>query len=318
MAPAAPPSAKSQEERDRANTLMDEGDAHVEKGNLEAALAAYKAAHAIMGVPTTGIEIARTLERLRRLREALVAAKAIAEIPVAPAESRPFADARENAAALAVALETRIPTLTITVKIAAVDTQITVTLDGKPLSSAELRGPIALEPGTYRIAASALDHTPATVEVTLKERDRGQAALALAKVVTITAPPATKPPPPPPPPALSPLVPVGFSVAGVGLIVGAITGALAISNANNANNLCPGGACGSAGARDQAAQSYASADGLAVGSDIAFILALGGAAVGIYGVVVSVGASPQSPAAPPKPVARFVLGPMGGAIQASF
>lgn len=315
-APAAPP-ARSQEDRDRANTLMDAGDAHAEKGDLAAALTAYQGAHAIMGVPTTGIEVARTLEKLGRLKDALAAAREVAHSPPASGEPRPFADAREQASTLAAALEARVPTLTITVKVATTGARPDITLDGKKLSPADLQAPLALEPGRYKIAASADDHTPASVEVTLKERDRAQVALALARVVVAPPPLPTRAPPPPPPPTLSPFVPIGFSVAGVGAVVGAITGAVAISKANTANNLCPAGVCPRESARAEARSAYDTADALAIGSDVAFVLAIAGGAMGIYGIAVSI-PSPGDPTPANKPSATVLVGPGSAAFRVSF
>jgi hypothetical protein len=313
---------------------MDEGDAHAEKGDLAAALTAYQSAHAIMGVPTTGIEVARTLEKLGRLKDALAAAREVALSAATQGEPRPFAQAREQAKALVSALEARVPTLTITVKVATSGARADITLDGKKLSAADVQAPLALDPGRYRVAASADDHTPASVEVTLKERDHAQVALALARVV-VAPPPLLPRPPPPPPPALSPFVPIGFSLAGVGAVAGAITGAVAISKANTANNLCPAGVCGSASAKAEAQGAYDTADALAVASDVSFVLAIAGAAMGIYGVTVSVQAqsvsmgtqaapspgarrAPEPEAAPNKPSAAIVLGPGGAVFKASF
>ena len=63
-------SAPSSPERERARALMDQGDARFEAGAYDAALEAYRAADAIMGVPTTAIEVARVLEKLGRLLQA--------------------------------------------------------------------------------------------------------------------------------------------------------------------------------------------------------------------------------------------------------
>ncbi len=316
-APAAAPPARSQEDRDRANTLMDEGDAHAERGDLAAALTAYQGAHAIMGVPTTGIEVARTLEKLGRLKDALAAAREVANSPPVSGEPRPFADAREQASTLAAALEARVPTLTITVKVAATGARPDITLDGKKLSPADLQAPLALEPGRYKIAASAGDHTPASVEVTLKERDRAQVALALARVVVAPPPLPTRAPPPPPPPTLSPFVPIGFTLAGLGAVVGAVTGAVAISKANTANNLCPAGVCPRESTRTEAQSAYDTADALAIGSDVAFVLAIAGGAMGIYGIAVSIPSSSE-PTPANKPPAAVLIGPGSAAFRVSF
>src|SRR5262249_13056293 len=105
----------SQNERDRARALMDVGDEKAAKGDLSAALAAYESAHAIMRVPTTGIEVAKMLDKLGKPGAALVAARDVLAIPVASGEPKPFTEAREKARKLAAALESRVPTLTVNV-----------------------------------------------------------------------------------------------------------------------------------------------------------------------------------------------------------
>ena len=323
-APAAS-TGPSQEDRDRANALMDDGDAKVASGDLAGALTSYETAHAIMHVPSTGIEVAKTLDKLGKLLPALAAAREVAAMPAVAGEPKPFTESREAARALVASLETRIPTLAITVKIAATNVRPEITLDRRPLTPAELSGPLTLEPGRYRVAASADGHTPTSLEVVLKERDRGQVALVLAPVVEAPPPPRTLPPPPPA--KLSPFVPAGFTVAGVGVLAGAITGALALSAAGEANGLCPAGVCGSESTRKTAQGRYDTADTLAVVSDVSFVLALAGAAMGIYGVVVSLspGSPPEAPpstASARRPAAtgasRLVIGPGSAALHMTF
>ena len=80
-ASAAPPTSTgpSQEDRARANALMDDGDAKVASGDLAGALTSYETAHAIMRVPSTGIEVAKTLDKLGKLLPALAAAREVAD-----------------------------------------------------------------------------------------------------------------------------------------------------------------------------------------------------------------------------------------------
>lgn len=313
-APSAPAqAAPSQEDRERANALMDDADAKVTAGDLSGALAAYEQAHALMRVPSTGIEVAKTLEKLGKLLPALAQAREVAAMPAAASEPKPFTAAREQARALVTDLEARVPTLSITAKIAARGTKPEVTLDRRVLSASELAAPIALEPGRYRVGASADGHAPTSVEVVLKERDRGQVALVLAEVVE--APPPPRPPPPPPSATLSPWVPAGFTAAGVFAITGAITGALAISSAGDAGALCPAGVCPNETTRKTAQDRYNTADALAIVSDVSFLVAIAGAAAGIYGVTVSL-----SPPAPAKTTARpsIWIGPASAGLRLPF
>ena len=80
-------------------------------GDLTGALEAYRGADAIMGVPTTGIEVARTQIRLGRLVEARDTALKVSRYPVKRREPRPFTDARTEALQLASELAARIPSL---------------------------------------------------------------------------------------------------------------------------------------------------------------------------------------------------------------
>lgn len=323
-APAAPsaPVAPSQEDRERANAMMDDGDAKVASGDLAGALASYEGAHAIMHVPSTGIEVAKTLDKLGKLLPALAAARDVAAMPATSGEPKPFTEAREQARTLAAAIEGRLPTLSITVKIATSGARPEITLDRRPLTPDELASPIVLEPGRYRVAASADGHAPTSVEVVLKERDRGQVALVLAPIVE--APPPPKAPPPPPPVTLSPFVPAGFTIAGVGALAGAITGALALSAANEANNLCPTSVCPSEATRKTAEARYGTADALAVVADVSFVLAIAGAAMGIYGITVTLSPPPAAPSAAPStarkpsPTADLLVGPGNAALRVTF
>jgi hypothetical protein len=300
---------------------MDEGDEDVKKGDLAAALEAYRKGHAIMHVPSTGIEVARTLNKLGKLMEALAAVREVLAMPAVAGEPKAFTEAREEAKTLAAALEERVPTLTIVVTGVPGRIPVEVTLDGRKLTADELAAPLALPPGKYHVIAKADEHTPAFADITLKERDRAQAALALAHVLILAPDPTTTtppPPPPPPPPGLSPLVPIGFSIAGAGVLVGAITGGLALSAANEGTALCDKktGLCASASVRDRAQARYDTADALAIASDVAFVLALGGAAIGIYGIASPPKAASTGPASPPP--AALLLGPGSAHLRFRF
>src|SRR4051794_38028802 len=68
-------------EKETARALLDEGDREVEKKHYEAALKAFLAADAIMNVPTTGIELAKTQVLLGQLVEARDSALRVTRLP---------------------------------------------------------------------------------------------------------------------------------------------------------------------------------------------------------------------------------------------
>lgn len=73
--------AQTPSERVAARHLMDDGDRYTEAKQFGEALRVHAAAHAIMRVPTTGIEVARTYAALGRLVEARDAASDVTRMP---------------------------------------------------------------------------------------------------------------------------------------------------------------------------------------------------------------------------------------------
>ena len=92
---SAEPSAA---ERDTARGLMAEGRSDRENGDLQDALRAFLGADAIMHVPTTGLEVARTQAALGLLVEAWTTALRVSRTSAKPGEPAPFQVARQAAA----------------------------------------------------------------------------------------------------------------------------------------------------------------------------------------------------------------------------
>src|SRR6186997_3170568 len=102
-------------DRETARALVIEGRAKLDAGDFAGAFKALQGAHAIMGVPTTGLDLAKAHLALGHLVEARVTALEASRLPVLPGEAPAFAKARAAAAALATELAPRIPSVTITV-----------------------------------------------------------------------------------------------------------------------------------------------------------------------------------------------------------
>jgi tetratricopeptide (TPR) repeat protein len=115
LATVAPPAlardvdAVSDADKAIARELVAVGDEHFAAGDYERALEAYRGADTIMGVPTTSIEVARTLAALGRDAEALAVIDAVLAYPERDDEPAAFRRARANAAALKVDLLERAP-----------------------------------------------------------------------------------------------------------------------------------------------------------------------------------------------------------------
>jgi hypothetical protein len=234
-APSASPA-----ERATARRLMDEGDAHVARRRLDEALEAYEAADAIMHVPTTAIEVAKTDVKLGRLLAARSKALEIGRMPGAEDEPRPFAAARREAALLAERLEDRIPTLQVHVTGAGADANVRATLDGQPAKN--LAAPVPLDPGHHVVEIRARGGDPVRREVELAEGARevvtvdvalsrgaaggagGAAGAGDGSGAGDGGMPAT---------AIA-----GLAVAGTGVVIGSLSGILSLSKASQARALC--------------------------------------------------------------------------------
>ncbi|EYF04498.1 Hypothetical protein CAP_4466 [Chondromyces apiculatus DSM 436] len=192
-ADAAEPSAA---DRETARGLVIEGRRKFDAGDLEGARKAFQAAHDIMGVPTTGLDLARALARLGRLVEARAMALDVARMPVKPKEPEAFTEARPAAATLAEELEKRIPGLEIRVKGPSEAAAIEVRVDGEVVPQASLSFPRKVNPGTHAVEAEAQGFEPARKEITAAEGATIPVELTLAPLpggVSIGASSSTSP-----------------------------------------------------------------------------------------------------------------------------
>lgn len=234
--------APSAADRARANALMDQADELAQKDRHEEALARYREAHAIMGVPSTGIEVARTLEKLGRLAEAWQMAREVAAIPAAKSEPKPFAEARAEAGALERTLEARLPRLVIAIRGVPEGSEASVRLDGKPLTASALAAPLRLDPGRHEIVA-AFGEGVRTERLELAEGERRTVTLSFAR-------PRSGRTDPPPERARETSPTLGWIIGGIGvagLATAGVTGAMIISRDGQIEDNCPDKRCNSEG-----------------------------------------------------------------------
>jgi hypothetical protein len=140
-------------ERETARSAMDQGDRLRAVGDLQGALARYKAAHELMRVPTTGIELARTQAELSLLVEARSSAIETAHLPKTAAEPAVFESARRAAAKLAADLEPRIPSVLTSVSPALAT--YTLIIDDLQLPAAARSLPFRTNPGAHVVVVKA-------------------------------------------------------------------------------------------------------------------------------------------------------------------
>src|SRR6478735_4923183 len=152
--------------------------------------------------------------------------------------------------------------------------EASVVIAGKSVPAALLGAERPTDPGTHQITATSEGYRPASATVTLAEGAHQEVSLQLDKLPNAVSalPASTVAPSTPPEPtnqkSKAPVF-VAFGVAGAGLIVGGVTGALALSKASD----CPNKVCESQSDLD-------SAKTMATISTIGFSVGVAGVAVG--------------------------------------
>jgi hypothetical protein len=280
-------------DKETARGLMAEGRANRDKGDLAGALKAFAGADAIMHVPTTGLELARTQAAMGNLVEARETALCVTRIPERDNEPMPFTVARQAAASLDAELARRIPSLTIVVRDGTGGAKPTVKLDGAVLPQEQVGEPHPVNPGHHTVEAfaGAVSGTqqPGNVQsVDLAEGEAKKVALAApvldsaAEAEPASSDPAAEAEKPLHSSVLSPaLTYAGFGLAGAGVLLGAVTGFVSLSQTTGikGSGNCIETTCG-----PQEHGAIASANTMATISTASFIAGGVGAVAGVVGL----------------------------------
>lgn len=306
---AGDPTAREREEAKRAYT---EARTLVKEGKLLEALEKFRRAHELAPTPVTRLELARALAGQGKLLEARELARATSGMPVTATETQKSKDARRDAGAFVIALDARIPTLVVTLppEASANPGGTEVAVDGKPLSKELLGTELPLDPGDHTLTTRIGDRTAERVE-RFAESERRTVMAPLPPPVeppisvippspqqVVSAPPTPKaevapsnPQPPVDDDGVHPFVPVMFTIAGVSLLTGTITGSIALSQASDLEKNCPRDLC-----PPEFHEELALHRGLALTSTIGFIaggVAATAGAIG-WGIDASSGESSTS------------------------
>jgi hypothetical protein len=300
----------------QARELMNEGLDLREKGNAQAAAEKLRAADALLHAPITGLELGRTYLLLGKLVEAREAFLAVERSQVIAAETAKSAAARAECAKLADQVRPKIPSLVIKVTGVPVDT-LAVTIDGSAIPSEVLAAPRLVNPGTHSVVATSTTGGHAETSVDLKEGETKDVVLKIAFEGgrSPTQAPAPEAPAPAIPPDTqstthwSPLVYAGIGLAGLGVVVGGVTGALAISKASSIKSSCDGNRCPTSVGSDLNSDMT-----LGNVSTVSFAVAGVGAAVGVVGLLLS----HRQPSTTNSATISPWIGPASGGIRGSF
>ena len=179
-------------DKETARALLLDGRAKLAANDAAGALRSFEGAHAIMNVPTTGLDLAKAQAALGQLVEARETALSVTRMPSKDGEPEAFVDARRAAEELAAGLAPRIPSLILTVKGPAL-AAASVTVDGAVVAAVTLSLPRKVNPGRHRVVVTAPGFAEAAREVDVAEGQALAVELSLARAVTgvVSAGPVT-------------------------------------------------------------------------------------------------------------------------------
>lgn len=240
-------------DKETARQLMDQGDVAYANGDLERALAKYRAADDIMGVPTTAFEVGKTLEALGQLVEARDAYLRVIRYRLDEPNTA-FERAKGKAEERAARIGDAIATLELTISGVAEGSELEVLIDGVRVSAAGI-GQRSVNPGEHTIVVRASGYREGRATVSLSEGETKQAEIVLVEdvddatpVLTPTSRPTSRPTPAPTPTTADPVdaggmdfpvwATVGFSVGLIGFGVGAAFGVLSLGKAGDLEEAC--------------------------------------------------------------------------------
>ena len=230
----------TESERAAARDIGEQAVAAYKEGDYKKALGLFERAHAIVGLTTTGLYIARCLVKLLRFVEASERYVEVSRMELPADALDVHVRAKATAQKEREALLPRIPKLMISLDEPSAEDAV-VTLDGAKVPAALLGVSRPVDPGKHVIVATRGD-IRREQEVDLAEGQTRNLTLSV-KVVEGDEPP--RPPPPPEPDEESEtnvLQTVGWVAVGVGgaaLVMGAITGGLAIDKRSQLEKGCP-------------------------------------------------------------------------------
>jgi len=272
----------SDAQKETARSLMAEGRALRGQHDLKGALARFQAADAIMAVPTTGYELARAQADLDLLVEARTTIRRLLTPAPKAGEPAPFQEARTKAEALDAELDARIASLHFVVRGAAPNERVDIFVDGEIIAAAAADLPYRVNPGQHVVSAQA-QGKQASAPIDVAEGQSAEVPLDLVALAPDPQPPSS---PPAHPGGVPTLAYISGGVGAAGLLLGGVSGMLALDSKHSAESGCRDSLCPPSTWADlDHARSYATV------STVGFI-------VGAVGVGVALGsllaASPSS------------------------
>jgi hypothetical protein len=235
---ALPAAAQSDADRATARALSAEGHEAYDRKDYAVAADRFARADGLVHAPTLALGLARAQAGLGKLVAAQETYRRIVREGVPKGAPKPFFKALEEAGQEAAALSPRVPFLLLRVEGAPA---AKVTIDDVEVPALALGVKRATDPGAHLIRASAEGFLLAEAHLTLAEGKTETVTL------TLTPAPLAAPRTPAAPPSAAQRT-AGIAVMGVGaagLILGAVTGSMALGKHGALAEACtlPGGRC---------------------------------------------------------------------------
>jgi hypothetical protein len=298
------PEARAQSDGDRATAraLGQEGQQALDAKDYPTAEDRFRRADKMVHAPTLMLGLGRALAAEGKFVEAQESYNRIIREGLPPGAPDVFKHALDDAKREVETVAPKVAAVTITVKAAAgsdiPDPQ--VVLDEHPVNSASLGVRRAIDPGAHVLRASADGYKPGELKFTVPEGGSFMAPLSLEKDLTApvaAATPAVAPASPAPaadmsehPSSTRKMLPwIGFGVGAAGLVLGGVTGILAISKHSTLSDECKGGC-----APGQPQSDLSAYHTMGTLSTVGFIVAGVGAAAGVVLLVTEPKSAPTT------------------------
>ena len=236
--PAVAWAEPSEADKATARALAIEAQQALQKGAFGVAADKFRRADEIYHAPTLLVGLARAYVGLRKYVEAQETYNRVIREPLASDASDAFKKAVDDANKEVVGLDEKIAWVTFTV---AGPDEPTVTLDGEPLSAASLGVKRAVNPGEHQLTASASGYAEGATTFSVAAGQTDEVRLELAAA----APGGGDQVEPSDGGSILPILGwTAIGVGGAGLILGAVTGGLALGKHGELSDNCgDGGVC---------------------------------------------------------------------------
>ena len=287
------PTGNTEAAREWANKAKERFQAGDYAGAIEAVAEAEKHFRALTFTKLS----AQAHDKLGKLIEARRLYQSIVDQPLDTGVPPAWLKAQEDAKQELGGLERRIPKLHLTVLGADV-ASLRVTVDGNDFDEASLGTPVAMNPGQHEIKVSVADREATVTRVLLKE--------GVTEFLSITLRPGLDAPAGQTPPvsvptrqtsSVSALTVTGYvslGIGGAGLVLGAVTGGLALAGRDEVKAAC--GAADFDAGRCETSRTGAldGAQAMARASTAGFVIAGVGAAAGAALLLLDLGKRPAA------------------------